>query len=201
MTTEQRLERLERENRWMRWIGAVGVAVVAAVFLIERGKDKPPPDLVVRSLTLRDENGHARLVARVDRGGQRVSLGLLTQGGSELVNVSATTPNADDSCGMVTVSDKQKSVNVDLVAVGWGASADPGEKPGGGLLVREKDKCRVSLTTDSFGPRLEVMDKDQNERVVIGADWRGAPEGTPATAESTLTMYDAKGNVIWQAPR
>ena len=60
MTTEQRLERLERENRWMRRMGAVGVTVAAAVFLIGQGKDKELPDLVVRSLTVKDSNGRSR---------------------------------------------------------------------------------------------------------------------------------------------
>jgi len=60
MTTEQRLERLERENKWMRRIGAVAVAVAAAVFLVGQGKDKELPDLEVRSLTVKDEDGRTR---------------------------------------------------------------------------------------------------------------------------------------------
>ncbi|MHC4138098.1 MAG: hypothetical protein ACYS0K_24425 [Planctomycetota bacterium] len=60
MTTEQRLERMERENRWMRRIGAVSIAVVVAVFLVGQAKDKEPPDLVVRSLTMKDKDGRTR---------------------------------------------------------------------------------------------------------------------------------------------
>jgi hypothetical protein len=61
MTTEQRLEKLERQNRWMRRIGAVAVAVAAAVFLIGQGKDEDLPDLEVRSLTVKDEEGRGRV--------------------------------------------------------------------------------------------------------------------------------------------
>jgi len=60
MILEQRVEKLERENRWMRRIGAVAVAVVAAVFLVGQGKEKEPPDLVVRSLAVKDKNGNVR---------------------------------------------------------------------------------------------------------------------------------------------
>ncbi|MHC4164957.1 MAG: hypothetical protein ACYSUM_22820, partial [Planctomycetota bacterium] len=58
------------ESRWMRRIGAVGVAVVAAVFLIGQGggKAKELPNLVARSLTLKDTEGTVRayLAAGVD---------------------------------------------------------------------------------------------------------------------------------------
>jgi hypothetical protein len=60
MTLEQRLERLERENRWMRRLGAVAVAVVAAVLLMGQDKAKDLPDLVVRSLTVKDKDGKVR---------------------------------------------------------------------------------------------------------------------------------------------
>jgi len=74
MTTEQRLERLEREIRWMRRIGAVSVALAAAVFLIGQGKDKELPDLVVRSLTVKDKDGIVR--AQVKTGGPTDPVGL-----------------------------------------------------------------------------------------------------------------------------
>jgi len=59
MTLEQRLEKLERENRWMRRIGAVAVALVGACVLVGQ-VDKELPDLVVRSLKVKDGNGRVR---------------------------------------------------------------------------------------------------------------------------------------------
>ena len=57
MSVEERLEHLERRVQWMRRLGAVGVALVAAVFLMGQGKEKELPDLEVRSLTVKDEDG------------------------------------------------------------------------------------------------------------------------------------------------
>ena len=55
---------------------------------------------------------------------------------------------------------------------------------------------------DSGSPALRVMDKDGRNRAVLGATTTvDKNTGETKTAESMLTMYDAKGNVIWQAPR
>ncbi|MHC4137873.1 MAG: hypothetical protein ACYS0K_23270 [Planctomycetota bacterium] len=133
MTTEQRLERLERENRWMRRIGAVGVAVAAAVFLVGQGKEKVPPNLVARSLTLKDKEGtvHAYLAAGVD--------------GSSLI------------------------------------------------FVDKAHKMRASLIVGGVrGARLTFHDRDGKARAGLGTLVSGSPH---------VTLSDAKGNVIWQAPR
>jgi hypothetical protein len=49
---------------------------------------------------------------------------------------------------------------------------------------------------------LELRDKDGQLRAVLGetASINRATGKETKTAESTLTLYDAKGNVIWQAP-
>jgi len=160
MTTEQRLERLERENRWMRRIGAVAVAVAAAVFLVGQGKAKELPDLVVRSLTVRDKNGKTR--ATLDADDEGVSLRL---------------------CG----KDTWPSALLAVLADG-----------GAGLVLNDKNsKLRASLLVGGDGsPTLLLGDKNGQTRAALGAT-----ETETRTAESTLTMYDAKGNVIWQAPR
>ena len=101
MTTEQRLERLERENRWMRRIGAVGVAValgaLAAALLVERGPAQTHqpsqlgeefPDLEVRSLTVKDEDGKARVCLAT--GGGVALMTLLHKDGKSGVALTAT---------------------------------------------------------------------------------------------------------------
>jgi hypothetical protein len=105
MTTEQRLERLEQENRWMRWIGAVAVffplAALAAVFLVERGPaqidrssqpDEELPDLVVRSLTVKDKDGNVRTYLTT-RAGQAL-MKLVGKDGNSGVYFSATSAGA-----------------------------------------------------------------------------------------------------------
>jgi len=67
-----------------------------------------------------------------------------------------------------------------------------------GLVLNDKNtKARVSLLLGGDGsPTLLLGDKNGQTRAALGAT-----ETETRTAESMLTMYDAKGNVIWQAPR
>ena len=57
MTIEQRVAKLERQNRWMKRAGGLALVAVACVVLIGQGKAKELPDLVAKSLTIKDENG------------------------------------------------------------------------------------------------------------------------------------------------
>ena len=135
MSVEERLERLERQNKWMRRLGAVGVAVAAAVFLIGQGKEEELPDLVARSLTLKDEDGNTRLEARTDR------MEFSTKGGTVLLSLVAGS----------------------------------GDKPLTFVRVGDETKAQILLSA-----------------------WHGAET---KTAESMLILRDAKGKVIWQAPK
>jgi len=181
MTTEQRLERLERENRWMRRIGAAGVAValvaLAAVFLVERGT---------------------------------VHTHQLPQLGEELLDLEVRS---------LTVKDKDGKSRVSLRTDADGATvlifADGAGKARAGLL-----------TTPDGRPFLYFADKAGETRFLVEPDADGAvglclfdKNGTPRaefgavhavnevtrvktkTSENTLTLRDAEGNVIWQAPR
>ncbi len=59
MTIEQRLAKLERQNRWMKRGGGLMLAAIACVVLIGQGKAKALPDLVAKSLTIKDRHGNA----------------------------------------------------------------------------------------------------------------------------------------------
>ena len=55
-------------------------------------------------------------------------------------------------------------------------------------------------------PSLALFDKDRKRRATLGVtttrlDKRGRPDAETKTAESSLTLFDAKGDLIWQAPR
>ncbi len=73
------------------------------------------------------------------------------------------------------------------------------------LLLHDKNgKKRVWLGVNRDGsPALDLYDKNVNKRATLGVtttvDKRTGAE--TKTAESTLTLFDAKGDVIWQAPR
>jgi len=168
MTTEQRLERLEKQNRWMRRIGAVGLAVVAGVFLVGQGKEKVPPDLVVRSLKMEDKDGVVRA-------------GLFPM-------------DADGSPGL-TLADKNGKARAMLALVADSAS----------LILSDKNgKARAMLAAHADGSTaLIIFDKEEHARAVLGVHEtvNKVTGAKTKTAENTLTMYDAKGDVIWQAPR
>jgi hypothetical protein len=65
-------------------------------------------------------------------------------------------------------------------------------------------KVRATFGTAATGrPFLALCDKDQRPRAALGADEHidpktGAKEITP---ENTLRLFDAKGKVIWKAPK
>ena len=65
MNIEQRVEKLERQNRWMKRMGGLALAVVACVVLIGQGKAKELPDLVAKSLTIKDAKGKTRAELRI----------------------------------------------------------------------------------------------------------------------------------------
>ncbi|MHC4137639.1 MAG: hypothetical protein ACYS0K_22055 [Planctomycetota bacterium] len=180
MTTEQRLERLERENRWMRRIGAVGVAVAAAVFLIGQGKDK---ELHVQSLRVGGKDGWATLSAK-----------------------------------HLSFMDKARTLRVLLTREHGGASlmfADGNGKLRAVLSTTEVGSTRLRLSDHNDemrallrvlpdgSPSLGLYDKNGRDRAVLGVtttvDKKTGAE--TKTAESTLTLYDAKGKVIWKAPK
>ena len=88
MTIEQRVAKLERQNRWMKRGGGLMLAAVACVVLMGQGKPKALPDLVVRSLTLRDGEGKPRAVLSMEKP-NTPSLVLLDQNGTKRVYLLA----------------------------------------------------------------------------------------------------------------
>ena len=91
MTIEQRLAKLEQQNRWMKRGGGLMLAAVACVVLMGQGKPKELPDLVAKSLTIKDAKGGTRatlyevsgapyFTLRDKAGNTRVKLSLLAGG-------------------------------------------------------------------------------------------------------------------------
>jgi hypothetical protein len=194
MTLEQRLEKLERENKWTRRIGAVGIAVaigaLAAAFLVARGPsrddsssqpDEGLPDLVVRSLTVKDEAGNSRirLTAGLDGGIQRTALTLADQLGTRRIELSAGEHTT--SLRLVTPDGKLLH-NVQAVHSSRQFSEWTVHGP------RDRMRSRLSLGADSawFG-----FTDGSNRRVALDVGWDGV---------TGLRIFDAKGKVIWKAP-
>ena len=178
MTTEQRLERLERKVRWMRRIGVVAVAVAVAVFLIGQGKEKVPPDLVVRSLTMKDRDGKVRAALHVkdnrfptlvffdSHGGRCAGLGF-GAGGPAL---QLFDPHGIERTGLFMGPD------------------------GPGLSLSDKDgnARAVLITRPDETSLLRLLDKNRIPHAELDVRSDGSPR---------LRLSNANGNIIWQAPK
>ena len=73
------------------------------------------------------------------------------------------------------------------------------------LALFDKDgNPRVGLATVADGsPSLRLFDRNKRTRAALGVSEtvNKVTGATTTTAENALTFFDAKGNVIWQAPR
>ena len=181
MTIEQRLEKLERQNKWMRRIGAVAVALVAAVFLMGQGKEKEPPDLIVKSLTVVDKDGKVR--ARLEVGPSvplevgQPQLTLFDQNGQRRMRLDHG----------ITVTDQTGNLRALLNGSGI-TFLDPEGKSTKNVL----HVLRVALSVLNDGTTaLRLMDNGKL-RASLGL----LKDGTPY-----LKLLNAKGDVIWKAPK
>ena len=171
MTIEQRLAKLERQNRWMKRAGGLMLAAVACVVLMGQGKPKELPDLVAKSLTIKDE-----------KGGKRVELG--TEKGSAYVRLH-------DQNGRVRLSLRTAAngnPHLNLVD-------QTGKKPvvlrtflDGSVLLALKG---LFLRSAANGSPAILLTGRGGIRAWLGR----ADDGSPV-----LKLRDAKGKVIWQAP-
>ena len=193
MNVEQRLARLERANRRQKRIGTLVVVVAAVVLLVAavvllsgQAKGKNLQDLEVRSLTLKDKAGKRRALLAVvaDRS---PTLALFDKDGKLRAQFRV---GADGSPGLF-LHDKTTMPRAALIL--------------DGLFLHDKDsKTRAALTAGEDGSTgLVLFDKDGKKRATLGVtttvNKRTGAE--TKTAESTLTLFDAKGGVIWRAPR
>ncbi len=82
--------------------------------------------------------------------------------------------------------------------------ASAGTELGGYLwLLHKKSKIGIELYVRDSGSAISVGDKAGNKRAVLGAvgTVNKVTGAKTTTAESTLTLFDAKSDVLWQAPR
>ena len=185
MDLEQRLARLERANRRMKRLGTVVLVVAAAVLLSGAAQGKELQHLEVGSLALMDKAGKVRATLAEEDGA--VALAFYGRDGRRRAVLSM---HADGSPGLLLYDKNGKPRAV--LSVFENSAA---------LLLFDKDgKTRATLGVDADGREvgLRLYDKAAEPRAVLGATTTGAKT---RTAESALTLFDAKGEVIWQAPR
>ncbi len=186
MNLEQRLARLERGNRRMKRIGAL-VLVVAAAVVLSGAAMRKYRHLEVGSLTLKDKAGNTRVYIGTDEDGS-VSLSLKDKAGKTRALLDVARNGS-----ALWLSDKDGEDRVMLSTItGWPQL----------VFFDKAGNTRLSLNLLDDGASLHIHDKDRL-RATLGVS-RGVDKRTGAktkTTAGTLTLFDAKGDVIWQAPR
>jgi hypothetical protein len=89
----------------------------------------------------------------------------------------------------------------DLVNTASFSAAIGADSTAAGLYVAGGDGGFRFSSVDG-APSLEVLDSDGNVRVIIGKATlsRTRTGSTEITAESSIVLFDADGNVVWRAP-
>jgi len=171
MTTDQRLARLEKQCSLLKAGFALVTVALAVVLLIGAGQDQVKPKVL--------EEVRAKRFVMVDKDGKpRGELGVFKD-----------VPN------LVLADENGK------YRVGLGVSKD-----GPGLSFRDKEgeqRLTLGLSDGLGGPSLALSDRAGLHRAVLGCDV-AVNETTDVEhkyPESTLTLYDASGKVIFQAPK
>ena len=181
MDLEQRLARLERANRRMKQIGTL-VLLVAAAMLVSGAAN----DLEVGSLALKDKDGNTRAHLAMVDGTPRLAL---------FDKAGKTRARLHGNPGLA-LFDKDGEARAHLIVFADGSPSL--------AFFDRAGKVRAMLGTHADGsPGLRLADKDGKTRATLGVTTT-LEERTGAetkTSAGTLTLYDAKGDVIWQAPR
>lgn len=175
------------------------MAAVACVVLMGQGrKPKDLEDLVAKSLTIKDAKGV--MIVSLDKFGlsvgskHQVTIGL-TRDGSPMLSLCHKNRDVLLTPHGIDVHDKGRmSLGLNLV----------GKRGVPTLSFYDKAKhARVYIAALDGSPVIELADDKGNVRAAFGVaktiNKRTGAKTT--TAENTLTMYDAKGTVIWQAPK
>jgi hypothetical protein len=211
MTLEQRLERLERENWWMRRIGVVGAAVLAAVVLMGQGKAERAfyaDSIETRKLVILDPKGRKRawltteslrrspdefypvLLFRDDAGKRSIYLGggrapqlALAKGETRVgLFIGAVFGNPAFSWS------RGRGIDKNLLSIVMRNNDHPVME----FRNRAGDVIWKAPEEDLKVRSLSVQGEDGKVRAYLGTRADGSPG---------LKLFDAKGKVIWQAPK
>ena len=168
MTIEQRLAKLERQNKWMKRMGGLVLAAVACVVLMGQGKPKELPDLVAKSLTIKDKDGKTRIKLETEPTVGAPSLRLYDGAGKErgTLTVSAL-------FSTLLFSNKAGEVRMALSVLAGLPTL---------FLKDEKGQVRLALKLYANGtPSLEFV--NANDKLI----WKAPPKKYPPPARGART--------------
>ncbi|MFB3066243.1 MAG: hypothetical protein ACE10D_06975 [Planctomycetota bacterium] len=196
----------------MKRLGAFVLMVAAAVVLSGAANGTDLPDLEVGSLTLKDKDGKVRATLSVASGSPalalfdkdktlRAWLGVVSDGSVTLDlfdkdgNARAAFAVLADGSPGLALNDKDGELRVALKVVDG--------SPGLGLYDQDGMTRAAFVVGANGSPALTLGDRSGRARATLGVtttvDKRTGDK--TKTTEGTLTLFDAKGDVLWQAPR
>ena len=171
MDLERRVEKLEQENRRLKIVGGVVVAVLAAVALVGAVMPQEIPD-VIEARSFRAVNENGHLVTLMSPIGVRHFYG-------------DQIPVFSMNIKGIFFSDSNRTTRVRIFEEGIAYFDENGE-------------LRAMMDANGFA----YLDENRNTRAQLGVAALTSPaSGAVTRYPAAVVLYDAGGNVIWQAPR
>jgi hypothetical protein len=195
MTLEQRVRKLEQENRWMRRIAALALAAVAAVVLMGQAESDELPELVARSVTIKDEAGNTRAFFGTSKEGSPtlslwgkqgfgawLSLTQIAFAGRGQQRAALGIKPSDERTARLLLCDTVGEPRISLDVTGERPRVD---------LNDGKGTRRVSLVIDRERPGMHL--RDAGGKVRLSAELAAGGDGR-------LALRDGTKRVTWQVP-
>ncbi|MHC4138035.1 MAG: hypothetical protein ACYS0K_24100, partial [Planctomycetota bacterium] len=170
------------------------------VVLGGQGKEKEPEDLVVRSLTVKGEDGMAQVKLTASAGDARLRLISKDEKASAGISVSRIGSAHLWLCGGL----KKQQIDFFLPSRGFThliLSENDGATRAS-LGINTEDRPFLALEHREDGAAALGLGPGRTSRLVL-ADKSHKPRATFVLSEEgepSLTMFDANGKVIWKAP-
>jgi len=204
LTTEERLEKLERQNRRFKLAGICGLLLVAA--LVGFAATKGTPEVVdAREFRLVDEGGALRASWQCNKAETSFVMSYPGAPGTWMHSSVRIVCNDEGFSALVLggkngiqawAKDKEGAV-LRFTDITWYPEEELDTAP---VLCRSSPRALIDLSKD--GPSLVLYDEDNASRAVVGCTTLVMPETDIQTKrpESSVVLFDKKGQVIWAVP-
>ncbi len=103
----------------------------------------------------------------------------------------------------IIIRDKNKQIRVSISSLGIHVlnAEEVTSVFSDGITLGTRKLRLMVLSNTSTGPSLSLMDRQGNIRAILGASLEmTGPGAVTRKAESSLALFDQKGEVIWKAP-
>ena len=158
--------------------------------------NEPTMDSLVKRLDLMEHQNR-----RLKRIGALVLVGItaMVLMGQAKPNKEAKVIEAEE----IIIRDKDKQIRVSISSLGIHVlnAEEVTSVFSDGITLGTRKLRLMVLSNTSTGPSLSLVDRQGNIRALLGASLEMTGTGAVTRrAESSLALFDQKGEVIWQAP-